>query len=238
MGKLVSAIHCVRVNRRKLLLLRTNHNFCLAGFENLAREISARWKKVTAEEKAVYLELAKKDKERYTKQMDEWRAALEEECAQLSDETPPEVPRRTRTATARVVSRSETPEAMSHDQPSEEIPQVRMEQATANPVVLVNSEGSFLNVPLPTSEWLVMDDITLDFWDINDPETVESAMVPDSVPATDASAAVFNNLVEPQQVLGVPQVQLPDGSAERNSMAELANKLDQDCQDFLISTFA
>lgn len=169
--------------------------------------------------------------------MEEWRAALEEECAQLSDQAPPEVPRRTRTPAPRVVSRSESPEVMPQKQPSEATPQVTMEQALVNNVVLVNNEGS-LNVSQPTVEGLVMEDITLDFWDINDPMTVESAMVQEPVPVTDASAVASHYSVEPQQVLEVSRVQLPDGSAERNSIVELANKLDQDCQDFLISTFA
>lgn len=48
------------------------------GFSELGKTISRNWKKITAEEKAYYYELAAKDKKRYLREMTEWKALLAE----------------------------------------------------------------------------------------------------------------------------------------------------------------
>lgn len=48
------------------------------GFAELGRTISRNWKAVTAEQKEYYYELAKVDKKRYLKEMEEWKPSLAE----------------------------------------------------------------------------------------------------------------------------------------------------------------
>ena len=194
------------------------------------------------------MELAKKDKQRYLREMDDWRAALEEECAQL-DESPPEVPH-TRAAAARVVSRSESPvplqqhphasmasnaSVISVEQTAPTLMHYVHNQAAPTPAInheTVNAQPS-MEISLPSTEGLIMDNITLDFWDINDPDPTEET----TTTAATTSDSVDDSL-EPQPILEFSYQQVPAGSVERTSMADLVNKLDQDCQDFLITAFA
>jgi hypothetical protein len=69
-------------HQRKVILAATSNNQTgtvrqKITFEALTKLVSGRWKKVTPEEKNVFLELAAHDKKRYNKQMSEWRAHME-----------------------------------------------------------------------------------------------------------------------------------------------------------------
>ena len=48
------------------------------GFAELGRTISRNWKNVTPEQKEYYLELARQDKQRYLREMEEWKTLLAE----------------------------------------------------------------------------------------------------------------------------------------------------------------
>lgn len=56
------------------------------GFAELGRTISRNWKAVTPEQKTYYRKLAAKDKKRYLREMEEWKASLAERDAEAENE--------------------------------------------------------------------------------------------------------------------------------------------------------
>eukprot|EP00977_Amphora_coffeiformis_P008272 scaffold1872_cov262-Amphora_coffeaeformis.AAC.4 len=212
------------------------------GFQDLARAISARWKTVTLEEKAVYQELANTDKQRYLKEMDDWRAALEEENERelnIEDEKAPGFPQPTSfPGNTRSVSGLSSPESQCRQvqQHLLQCPPQLMHHVHEAPQQLSCNIVNFAQPP-PRQQYqiqqapvlndaLLLDNISADFWDIHDP------------PAIQAHSNTMS-VLEPQPIQEqniVPT--LVAGAMERFLMADLANKLDQDCQDFLITAFA
>jgi hypothetical protein len=80
-------------HQRKLILAATSNKQTgtvrqKITFEALTKLVSGRWKKVTPEEKNVFLELAAHDKKRYNKQMSEWRAHMETVIDRMVNEGP------------------------------------------------------------------------------------------------------------------------------------------------------
>ena len=212
----------------------SSHSHGKIGFQDLARAISARWKTVTVEEKEAYLELAKKDKQRYLKEMDDWRAAIEEEYAQeLSAEEAPEVPktRATAAAPARVVPNTQTPQIQSQPQSPPQLNHYIHAAPQMSSNVVNYGQYSYSMAPQQqhqpqeaiSNDNLLMDDISSDFWDIHD-----------DTPAPQTQSM----FMEPQPIQEQHNSRVPNMSMDRFLMADLVNKLDQDCQDFLVTAFA
>ena len=170
--------------------------------------------------------MAKKDKERYLKEMEEWRSALEDECVRElvnEEEKVPVVSLTRETMAARIVSHTE-PEVKPRLQAS---PCAHTLPA-ANPVITLEETW----IPRSVSGEFPIDIISEDFWDISHPQEVFDNSAVNSIPSEFVldPAPVHVSNQNSQQTFGV--------ETDRFLMMELAGKLDQDCQEFLMAAFA
>lgn len=180
------------------------------GFAELGRTISRNWKAVSADQKPYYYELAKLDKKRYVREMEEWRALLAAHCS--ADPTTVEV-RRGNRSSDRIATPSSTNDGSSL---VEENPISDIVVSTVAPTPSVEDEMH----SMPTEDLVEIavadNDVTTTF--------VFDAMVTGSAPVpVDEEDPEENHL------------NTPTGRAEA---ADLAQTLDADCQDFLLSAFS